>query len=400
MKSLIILLFVLLTIVIAFAWLSLEDPGFIVIGRGVWTVETSLSFFILVLILVGLLIYITVRLVQMIWHLPGRLLHNRTLQQQQKAHESLMGGLLALMQRQWQHAEQIFLKAISPSKFSALHYLGAAYAASRQQNSSQAIAYFQKARESLPNQKNVAIILFEASLHLQQQNLQTALKNVLQAQHIAPKHEAVLLLLVTLYVQLADWQSLLKLLPEVRKRKVLPPEQIQHLENRLHITLIQNTLTTDSVQATKIWNHFPKATRLRPPIIKAYVEHLITAGDAVTAEPLLREALKYQWDTALVTLYGELETNNTSQQISYGENWLKTHEKDAILLLTLGRLCLRNRLWGKAQQYLEENVKLAPHPSSYQLLGELADQAGEQSQANEYYQRGLQLAIEQLKIIS
>ena len=201
-------------------------------------------------------------------------------------------------------------------------------------------------------------------------------------------------------MQLADWQSLLKLLPEVRKRKVLPPEQIQHLENRLHITLIQNTLTTDSVQATKIWNHFPKATRLRPPIIKAYVEHLITAGDAVTAEPLLREALKYQWDTALVTLYGELETNNTSQQISYGENWLKTHEKDAILLLTLGRLCLRNRLWGKAQQYLEENVKLAPHPSSYQLLGELADQAGEQSQANEYYQRGLQLAIEQLKIIS
>ncbi|OQY50755.1 MAG: hypothetical protein B6247_20930 [Candidatus Parabeggiatoa sp. nov. 2] len=121
----------------------------------------------------------------------------------------------------------------------------------------------------------------------------------------------------------------------------------------------------------------------------------MAAGDATTAEPLLREGLKYQWDNDLVALYGELETANTSQQISYAENWLKSPEKDPVLLQTLGQLCLRNRLREKAQQYLEESVNLESSPKIYQLLGELSTQKGEPAQASKYYRRGLQLALEE-----
>ncbi len=95
----------------------------------------------------------------------------------------------------------------------------------------------------------------------------------------------------------------------------------------------------------------------------------------------------------LVYLYGELETTNTSQQLSYAESWLKRHEQDPILLQTLGHLSMRNRLWSKAQQYLEESVRLTPSPQTYQLLGDLSKQKGEPAQANDYYRRGLQLAM-------
>jgi len=91
----------------------------------------------------------------------------------------------------------------------------------------------------------VALTLFEAKLQLQQHHLPAALKNTLRAYNLAPKHDEVLLLLLTLYVQLADWQPLLELLTEVRKRKVLSTEQIQRLESRASIALIHHTLRTN-----------------------------------------------------------------------------------------------------------------------------------------------------------
>lgn len=390
MKWFVTILLVLATVA-TLVWFSLQDPGFIVIGRGVWTIETSLSAFIIVLVLGWFVIYIFIRLLRIVWRLPKHLFHDSAVQQQ-KAFDSLVRGLLALIQGQWQSAEQLLLKTVSAGELSALHYVGAAYAASQQQALARTTDYLSKARKSLPKEE-VAFTLFEANLQLQQQDLTTALENAQQAYRIAPKQEEVLSLLVTLYVQLADWQALLELLPEVRKRKVLSTEQLQQLENRASIALIHHALRTNPLQANKIWAQIPKTLRLRPVVLKVYVEHLIAAGDAVTAEPLLREALKYQWDADLVVLYGELETPNTSQQINYAENWLKSHENDPVLQFTLGRLCLRNRLWDKAQQYLEESMHLAANPKTYQLLGELSTQRGKLAQASDYYQRGLQLAI-------
>lgn len=107
---------------------SLEDSGFIVIGRGAWTIETRLSVFILALVLGVLAIYTLFRLLLMLWRLPLRLFHN-----QQKADESLVRGFLALIQGQWQNAEHSLLKTVSVGELSVLHYLGAASAAYQQQ---------------------------------------------------------------------------------------------------------------------------------------------------------------------------------------------------------------------------------------------------------------------------
>jgi HemY protein len=370
------------------SWFFLEDPGFIVIGHGAWTIETSLSAFIIAL----LLVYLILRIFMILIRFPLRFFQNRFKVQQEKAQESLLRGLLALIQKQWQQAEQAFLKNVSAGELESLHYLGVAYAANKQQLSSRFNDAMEATRKSLPKD-NLTVLLFEAQLHLEQHDLLAALEKTQAAYTLAPKHEQVLLLLLTLYTQLADWQALLGLLPELRKRKLLSAEQLQGLENRASIELIHHTLRTHPSQVTTVWSRMPKMMRLRPVILQVYIKHLMNSGDAATAEPLLREALKYQWDTNLVALYGELETPNTSQQISYAETWLKNHAQDTVLLQTLGQLCLRNRTWDKAQQYLESNISFSPTPKTYQLLAELSIQKGDPVQANEYYRRGLQLAM-------
>lgn len=394
MKGLITLLLVLVAAV-TFALLSVEDPGFVVIGRSHWSIETSLSTFALVLILGGLVIYHLISGIIGLWYWRSRLLHRRVQQQQSNAQDALVRGTLTLIQGQWQEAEQILLKTVSKGKLSVLHYLGALYAASQQPLASSRITdYFYEVQENGP-QTDLVLTLFEAKLQLQQHNWLAALEKTLEARRLAPKNENVLLLLLTIYLQLADWPALLELLPELRKHKVLSTAQIQHLETRASTALILHSLRTQPAQAATFWSKIPKATRLRPEVLKVYLEHLITTSEVATAETLLRESLKYHWDSDLLAWYGELETAYPNQQLNYAESWLKVHDKDHVLLLTLGRLCLRNRLWDKAQQYLEASVYLTPLPKTYQLLAELATQKGELAQANEYYRQGLQLALQE-----
>ena len=62
-----------------------------------------------------------------------------------------------------------------------------------------------------------------------------------------------------------------------------------------------------------------------------------------------------------------------------------------MLLLTLGKISLRNALWGKARSYLESSIAHQPTPEAYRLLGSLLEQLHEPDQAAACYRQGIEL---------
>jgi hypothetical protein len=68
-------------------------------------------------------------------------------------------------------------------------------------------------------------------------------------------------------------------------------------------------------------------------------------------------ALKRKYDSHLARLYGLVRGSDPARQLQTAEGWLKEHPADPSLLLTLGRLCLQNSLWGKARDYLESSLR-------------------------------------------
>jgi len=74
------------------------------------------------------------------------------------------------------------------------------------------------------------------------------------------------------------------------------------------------------------------------------------------------------------------------------EAWLKHRPDDPALLLTAGRLCIRNQLWGKARSYLESSLSIRPSPAAYHELGQLMLDVGEQDAASDAFQKGLSLS--------
>ena len=59
------------------------------------------------------------------------------------------------------------------------------------------------------------------------------------------------------------------------------------------------------------------------------------------------------------------------------EGWLKSRPADAELLLTLARLCMRERLWGKAREYYEASLRIKPTVCAFGELGRMLKQLGE-----------------------
>jgi HemY protein len=383
---------------IAFTVMALKDPGFVVIGWSHWTIEMSLTLFIILLIFFGLISYSILRFLTSIWQFPQNLLQSRTTQRQQKAKESLVEGFLALLQGQWQTSEHILAKTAPYSELPVLHYFGAAYASYHLQQTAQALNYLAEAQEKLPLEYLTTTLLFQAKLQQRLQNIPAALRTTLQAYNLSPKQPEVLSLLATLYLQLADWSALLSLLPEIRKYKALSPDLVEHLEEKTYHALIQYTLRQNPAQTATVWETIPKAIRLKPAILHLFVQHLARVGDATTAEPLLREALKYHWDKKLLFLYGTLETTTITQQIHHAESWLKTHSNDATLFFTLGHLCVRSQSLEKAKRYLEISFQLEPNPMVCKILGDLLTQTNELAKANEYYQQGLHLTLANFQV--
>ena len=64
----------------------------------------------------------------------------------------------------------------------------------------------------------------------------------------------------------------------------------------------------------------------------------------------------------------------------------------AALLLTLGRMCARQGLWGKAAQYLERSLALVPSSGAWESLGDVHAGQGDAALAQRCYRNALALA--------
>ena len=113
-------------------------------------------------------------------------------------------------------------------------------------------------------------------------------------------------------------------------------------------------------------------------------------GDGRAAQLAIENALAAAWEPELVLLYGECSDNEAIPRIERAEAWLKDRPQDADLLLTLGRLCAKRELWGKARSYLEASIGLSPVRDAHIELARLCDRIGLADEADRHYRAAAQ----------
>jgi len=388
MRTLIAGFFGLLFAVMVTLWVK-KDNGYFLIGYGHWSVEGSLALLLLTLALVCLLLYLLVRTLARLWEMPDLVHDWQGRRRASRARHALTQGLVELAEGNWKAAETHLIRYAHQCETPLLNYLAAARAAQLQGEDARRDEYLKLAHASMPT-ADVAVGLTQAELQLDHQQNEQALATLGHLRSIAPKHTHVLMLLKRLYINLQEWDKLEQLLPELRKRKAVSEQEFQSLEIKVYQERMA-AMAQDAEALQQLWQRMPKALRQRQPFLKTYAGYLVDLGAGESVAPLISEFLNKQWDPELVRLYGRIKSADVASRLSVAEGWLKAQPKDPELLLTLARLCLQSRLWGKARSYLEASIGILPKVEAYQELGLLLEQLGEPDKALECFRTGLGL---------
>lgn len=374
-----------------------EHKGYVLIAFQGFRYESSLWAFVALLLALWLLVYLLRLSLRLLVTSAGLLnpwsrLHNR-----RRVRTASEQGFLELAEGRWARALRHLQQAANSSPQPLSYYLGAARAAHHLGQYEASDDLLEQALNRQP-QAELAIALLHAELQLARGQTAGALDTLqaMRARH--PHHHLVLRQLQQLYLQAGDWSALLGLLPNLRKEKALGDAELSELERQAwRGRLTQAGLPVDGQTAPALaslqqaWQAMSSAQHKEPALVTVYAEQLRQLGAEAEAEELLRSFLKQHYDTVLVRLYGLLQGRDAGRQLQTAEGWLKQHPEDPGLLLTLGRLCLHNQLWGKAQSYLESSLTFQRHPETCAELARLLAQMGDLERSNSLYQEGLRL---------
>lgn len=391
------LLLAVIAAFVAYKWLGgFENPGYVLIGIGYWSLETSLIVFAVSLIMGFFVFYIFFRSLGWLLRLPGQVKNRGKNINFNRSQEALIAGLVDSAEGNWEKAEKVLIKHASQSGAPLIHYLTAARAAQSRGALDKRDEYLKKAADHAPG-SDVAIGLTQAELHLSEKQFEQALTTLTRLHSIDPTHANVLKLLHQAYQQAGDWEGIRKLIPSLNTNKVLMEAEIKLLETETFSKLLKQAAERGSVaEIEALWAEMPDYIRNMKGVAAIYFAAMIDAGAGAKIEGGLSRALSTTWDQTLVVLFGNVQSIDVARQLETAEQWLPMHPRDAVFLTVLGKLSMKSGDNQKAATYLNKSISIEPTVPAYQLFGDLLFAQGDKDRASECYKLGLELASSEI----
>ena len=368
--------------------------GYVILSFADVSIETSFLFAVGVVTLSFFVFYYAIRGIAFIIRIPLYLRFRKKKRKAEQARQSLIKGLMALGEGRFSEAEKILIKYAPQSDTTLLNYLMAARAAQQQHAYDRRDQYLNQAKQSVPNAE-VMVATNQAELQISHKQYAQALETLTNAGKLSPKNGYIKVLLANTYEFLKDWTNLSLLLDDLRKNRLLSEEAYNAMEASTYLGLLKQLSKQQNTQDVfSIWSHLPKHLKENGNILTIYAEELIAQKQYVEAESLIRNYLNKHWHEPLVLIFGDINSAKPQAQLDTAESWLQTHRQSAVLLLVAGKLCLKNKLWGKARTYLEASLSINPMAETYMHLAMLLeDKMQEPVKAQQLYQQGLKLAV-------
>ncbi len=383
----------------------LQGSGYVLISFQHWVIETSIWVFIILLISAVLTVYASIQFLSNVLKSPLHIKNWRDQRGNNQAISKTVRGLIALAEGNWKQSEKLLL-AGAHGKGKLINYLAAARAAQQVKNYEHSDELLLEASKSTKGAE-LAVGLQQAQLQLERKQYEQCLATCLRLKAQFPKHQYVNKMLLKTHMALEDWQAVLDLLPQLNKHKLLPSKQSQDLEIKAYSKLIEhlirsrNSSSRDPKMLLDIWHSIPKRTIKQldfAPLAQAFIEHLISLNAHKEAEAELRKILAHHWSGELIRLYGWVQGKDCKRQLLFCKDQLKHRPNDAMLLLTLGRLSMQNKVFEQAQVYFEASLALENNAEVRSELGRLYLAKNDSEKALEMLRQGLGLALPELPL--
>ena len=382
----------LMALAIGIAVTARFNPGNVVLFYPPHRIDLSLNFVIVIELLLFALVYALLRAFSATVSMPARVAAYRQRKRERDSNKGLRDALKALFEGRFGHAEKAAARAADLPENAGLAALIGARAAHRMREPARRDTWLAGIRADAA--LKTARLMTVTELMVDDHKPEAALEAVAELNASGIRHIHALQWSMRAHQQAKNWPEVLRLVRSLDKHKALHPALSAACANWPTTPCCATAPTTPSRSCAcgRRCRRPTASSRISP---RARPHALNERGLFDEARATVEEALADDWDDRVVRAYRDAAapagTPALLAQIEKCEQWLRQRPNDAELALTLGALCLKQKLWGKAQRYLEQALSDATEAAMVRechlKLAQMHEALGQQEQAAAHYRQ-------------
>jgi len=375
----------LFVVAVALATAGRFDTGQVLLVYPPYRVDISLNLFVVGLIVLFIVLYALMRAIRNIWRMPQRVAAFRARSRVAKAQAALRDAIANLYAGRFSRAEKAARDSLNNPDNKGAAGLIAASAAHRMREYARRDEWLAQIDE--PDWQD-ARLMATADMRADGRDADGSLEALKQMQTQGGRRIHAQQIALRAQQQLKNWSEVLKLVKTLEKREAIHPAVAVRLRQLAAENLLRDR-RHNADALLELWHSLSPTERHSPRLADLAAELLIGLNRPNDARKIVEEALAQNWDARLLRRYPDTAGDDALPLIQKAEAWKNDRPEDADLLFALGRLCLRQQLWGKAQSFLEMALKLADNEPlkirSHRALARLHEQLGDAAKASQHY---------------
>ena len=382
----------LFAVAVAAALGARVNDGYVLLVLPPHRIEVSLNLFVLALVTLVLILYAALRTLALTLGLPRRVKRYRERRRRERAGTVFQDAVRLLFEGRFGQALKKATESYAAGTYRGVSALVAARAVQRMHEPEKQQEWMRRALADDPRNEAAALML-EAEMMNELRRFDEALIVLGRFQGKQGRHIAALRLELRARQGTGDWDGVLKLVRQIEKRDALPPEVAREIKTLAHLENIRRR-RGDAGQLQDYLRAVPAFDYGRRLVLAA-ARALVEADALTVAQNLIESALdgysEAGWQPELVGIYGDLTGPGLTARIARAEDWLHQYPGEATLLLALGRMCMNQRLWGKAQSYIEASLATEETRDAHLALAKLCDKLERGDEANRHFRAAVGL---------
>jgi HemY protein len=380
---------ILAAIAVAVALLARNSTGYVVIVNAPWRVEISLNLLVFLVVAGYFAFYFLARLVASLVAIPERVRAHREERTRSRLRKALDEALLAFFQGRYASAEKSAAAALLGDETKGVAAIIAARSAHELGRFSEREQFLDQAKGAAPEVDQARLTTL-ADLLVSQGRHEEALAVLKDLSARDARNLRLLRLKLQAEQALRQWDEVLATLASLSKLGGIGPAEAAAIRRAAHLGNL-NRKAQDATALAAYWKQLPSETRLDSAVAATAARYHLALGGNAEAQAIVEQSLEREWNPTLVALYGESAGADALPQIERAEKWLRQNARDPALLLALGKLCMRQGLWGKAQSYIEASLALEPTHDGHMTLAALMERIGKPHEAVHHFRRSAEL---------
>lgn len=368
------------------------NPGNVVLFYPPYRLDLSLNFFLFLTLALFVLVYVLIRAIATTQKMPRKVAAYRQNKRERDGNKALREALKSLFEGRFGHAEKAALRAVELPENVGIASLIGARAAHHMSQFERRDSWFASI-EPDPLHKTARLVSM-TELLVDEHKSDRALEAVRELNASGTRHIQVLRWALKANQQAKKWPEVLKLVRTLDKHKALHPA----LSNRLRELAYEDLLKEhghDAESIRRVWYEIPAADRKGAFVANCAATAFNSRGLHDDARNVVEKALGEEWDNRLLRAYRDAAASEGSAallaQIENCEQWTQQRPTDPELALTLGVLCFRQKLWGKAQRHMEQALSDAMEPRTVReanlKLAQMHEALGQTEEAAFHYRQ-------------